>query len=163
MFSAGDGSATLDRIAQEAGVGIATLYRHFPSREALATAVYDDVLSREIQPIIDEFDHTHASRDLLLRLGERLLAVLDRERGLTASIATIAHATRAFLERNRTSIGRAVRRAQEVGELRRDISAMDIQNLITMIVAAFGTSPTDPLGRRSLILLLDALDPARAH
>ncbi|MGW4242401.1 TetR/AcrR family transcriptional regulator, partial [Nocardia sp. NPDC004722] len=44
--TAGD-TVTLESIAQQAGVGIGTLYRHFPNREALAEAVYaaelDDV------------------------------------------------------------------------------------------------------------------------
>src|SRR3954453_1822159 len=38
--------ATLEAIAKDAGVGIGTLYRHFPSREALVEAVYRDGLGR---------------------------------------------------------------------------------------------------------------------
>lgn len=59
VFAAGDGSGTLNRIAKEAGVGIATLYRHFPNRETLAMAVYQQVFIRDIQPIFEEFERTN--------------------------------------------------------------------------------------------------------
>jgi AcrR family transcriptional regulator len=40
VFSAGGPDASLEAVAREAGVGIGTLYRHFPTREALYEAVY---------------------------------------------------------------------------------------------------------------------------
>jgi AcrR family transcriptional regulator len=42
VLGAGEGSS--EQIAAEAGVGIATLYRHFPNREALVRALLDDIL-----------------------------------------------------------------------------------------------------------------------
>lgn len=163
VFSLGDGSGTLNRIAKEAGVGIATLYRHFPNREALALAVYDEVFAAEVQPIFDEFEKTDAPRDVLLELGERLLAVLDRERGLVRSLANLAEATRELMGRNTDAIEQAVRRAQAVGTLRADITPEDIPNLMTMIAAGFGPIPVGPHRRSYLCLLLDSLNPAQAH
>src|SRR5260370_4468645 len=49
VFSAGGPEASLEAVAQTAGVGIGTLYRHFPTREALFEAVY----RREVQQIAD--------------------------------------------------------------------------------------------------------------
>src|SRR5438876_11725942 len=40
VFSAGGSDASLEAVAKRAGVGIGTLYRHFPTREALFEAVY---------------------------------------------------------------------------------------------------------------------------
>ena len=40
VFSAGGAEASLEAVARAAGVGIGTLYRHFPTREALFEAVY---------------------------------------------------------------------------------------------------------------------------
>ena len=40
VFSAGGADASLEAVAREAGVGIGTLYRHFPTRESLYEAVY---------------------------------------------------------------------------------------------------------------------------
>src|SRR5689334_7861932 len=40
VFASGDTQASMRAIAREAGVGVATLYRHFPTRESLVDAVY---------------------------------------------------------------------------------------------------------------------------
>ena len=47
VFSAGGPDASLEAVARQAGVGIGTLYRHFPTREALFEAVY----RREVQQL----------------------------------------------------------------------------------------------------------------
>src|ERR1700680_2331884 len=49
VFSAGGPDASLEAVATRAGVGIGTLYRHFPTREALFEAVY----RREVQQLAD--------------------------------------------------------------------------------------------------------------
>src|ERR1700731_1392926 len=49
VFSAGGAEASLEAVARSAGVGIGTLYRHFPTREALFEAVY----RREVQQLAD--------------------------------------------------------------------------------------------------------------
>src|SRR6476659_11418718 len=49
VFSAGGPDASLEAVARRAGVGIGTLYRHFPTREALFEAVY----RREVQQLAD--------------------------------------------------------------------------------------------------------------
>lgn len=163
VFSTGDGTGTLDKIAREAGVGIATLYRHFPNREALATAVYDEIFSNEIQPIFHQFERSDAPRELLLELFERLLAVLDRERGLTRSLADVATATRDLLSRNLHALEEAVVRARRAGNLRSDLQVDDIPQLATMITAGFGTISPGPQRRRYLSMLLDSLNPAKAQ
>ena len=162
-FSLGDGSGPLNRIAKEAGVGIATLYRHFPNRESLALAVYDDVFATEVQPVFAQFARTDAPRDVLLALGERLLGVLDRERGLVRSLSNLAEATRELMGRNAAAIEQTVRRAQAAGTLRADITPEDIPNLMTMIAAGFGSIPSGAHRRRYLSLVLDSLNPAQAH
>ncbi len=161
MFALGDGSGTLSRIAKEAGVGIATLYRHFPSRESLALAVYDEIFSREVQPIIDEFERSSTPRGVLLTLGETLLGILDRERGLVLSLGNLAEATGKLMVRNLAVIERAVHRGQQAGALRRDLTPADIPNLVTMIAAGFGGIPAGPHRRRLLSLLVDSLHPSQ--
>lgn len=163
VFSIGDGSGTLDRIAREAGVGIATLYRHFPNRESLARAVYDQIFVGEIQPLLDELEGTDTPRRVLLDLAERLLAVLDRDRGLARSLGNVAEATRDLMRRNEEAIARAVTRAQAAGHLRPDVVPADIPNLMTMVAAGFGSIPGTSARRRYLNLLLDGLDPAQAQ
>lgn len=163
VFSRGDGSGTLSRIAKEAGVGIATLYRHFPNRDALALAVYDQVFAREIQPMFEALGRSDTPRAVLLDMAERLLSVMDRERGLTLSLGNVAQATRALMERNMVTIRESVERAHAARTLRADIAAEDIPQLMTIITAGFGSVPPGAERRRFLSLVLDSLGPEHAH
>ena len=52
LFSAEGASATLAQVARRAGVGTATLYRHFPNRQALALAVCEASFDTDIEPPI---------------------------------------------------------------------------------------------------------------
>lgn len=164
VFALGDGSGTLGRIAQEAGVGIATVYRHFPNREALAVAVYDDLFTTEITPMLAEFERTDAPREILLDMAERLLDVLDRQRGLTQSLGNISQVTVDLMNRKLDVIAPTITRAQKLGNLRLDIAPADVPNLIAMVTSGLlGTNLDRLLRRRYLSLLLDGLNPDHAQ
>src|SRR6202012_2860643 len=65
VFSAGGPEASLEAVARQAGVGIGTLYRHFPTREALYEAVYRrevDQLVELAAPLGDDSRPTEALR-----------------------------------------------------------------------------------------------------
>lgn len=163
VFAAGDGSGSLSRIAQEAGVGIATLYRHFPTREVLARAVYDRLFATEIEPMLVEFERSDVPRRTLLDLSERLLDMIERQPGVRSSVANLAEATGELLSRNTSRFASAVRRAQAAGNIRDDIEPADVPNILTMAVAAFGGLASDAATRRRyLSLLLDGVNPAQA-
>jgi AcrR family transcriptional regulator len=85
-----DGDASLNSIAQKAGVGPGTLYRHFPNREALVLAVY----RAEIERLVDQ------GSGLLERLGplgalreltEQLAALIRIKRGLGEALSPANH------------------------------------------------------------------------
>lgn len=162
LFASGGGSATLNRIAQEAGVGIATLYRHFPNRQSLARAVYDQLFDEQINPLLERFTRSDTPREVLLDMSERLLLILGREGGLAGSVGDIAEATRELLHRNGDQIEESVRRAQEAGNLRADLRPADIPTLITLVAAGF-SALQDESPRRYISLLLDGLNPAFAQ
>lgn len=163
LFAAEGASATLARIAREAGVGVATLYRHFPNREALARAVYERILTTEIQPLLDEFDKNRPPRSVLLDLAERVADIIQGERGLVAAVGNLTEVTAEFLAQSEEIFGPAVARAQAAGNLRPDIEARDVPYLFAMITTALGAVDLDqPARRRYLSFLLDALNPAKA-
>src|ERR1700750_2107280 len=56
VFSAGGAEASLEAVARRAGVGIGTLYRHLPTREALYEAVY----RREVEQLSELAEHLKA-------------------------------------------------------------------------------------------------------
>ncbi|WP_211283226.1 TetR/AcrR family transcriptional regulator [Propionicimonas paludicola] len=157
------GSTTLNLIAKEAGVGIATLYRHFPNREKLAEAVMERVFVEEVRPLLTEFCASDASRDDLLSVAERLVDLLERERGVVESIGNIASVTSEFLARDE-ELRDTIARAQAAGNLRPDLDPDDVPALLAMVTAVPGLLDTDQgTRRRYLSLLLDGLNPTRAQ
>ena len=164
VFADEDGTGTLNRIAKEARVGIATVYRHFPTREVLARAVYDNLITAEVAPLISEFARSDTPRDVLLDMCENLLDVLDQQRGLVLSLTNLAQITAELLTRDLDPIADAVTRAQRAGNLRPDLTATDIPNLLAMVISGLqGTNLDRTTRRRYLSLLLDGLNPTHAQ
>lgn len=129
VFSAGGPDASLEAVAQTAGVGIGTLYRHFPTREALFEAVY----RREVQQLADlaeelklEATPTEALR-CWLRSNVEFVAT---KRGMSAALAIAMQSTSelsAFsFDRLTRAVGGLLERAVAAGEIRDDISAEDL-------------------------------------
>ncbi|WIV57905.1 TetR/AcrR family transcriptional regulator [Amycolatopsis nalaikhensis] len=162
-FATGDGTRPLAHIAREAGVGIATLYRHFPNRESLACAVYDQIFATEIEPALATFADTGVSRPALLDVAERISDVILREPGLVASIGQLTEVTGELLRRSMETLTPILRAAQQAGNIRPDITPEDIPVLLALATTAFATTNLDRRTRRRyLSLLLDALNPTRS-
>src|SRR3979411_1893897 len=89
VFSAGGADASLEAVARAAGVGIGTLYRHFPTREALFEAVY----RREVQQLADLADALKQEAQPVealrrwLRSNVRFVAT---KKGMSAALALAA-------------------------------------------------------------------------
>lgn len=163
VFATGDGSGPLTRIAHEAGVGIATLYRHFPNRESLACAVYDRIFATEVEPALARFAEDGVSREALLDVVERISDVILEERGLVAAIGRLTDVTGDLLRRSMETLTPILRSAQQAGNIRPDVTPDDIPALLALIATGFGTANLDRAARRRyLSLLLDALNPPRA-
>src|SRR3982074_981923 len=68
VFRAGGPDASLEAVAKRAGVGIGTLYRHFPTREALFEAVY----RREVQQLVELAEQLESAAEPVAALRPRL-------------------------------------------------------------------------------------------
>lgn len=129
VFSAGGPEASLEAVARTAGVGIGTLYRHFPTREALFEAVYRrevDQLSELADELLDEASPVDAIRSWL-RANVELVAT---KKGMLAALALAAHGPQELyaysFDRLTNAIGKLLDRAVEAGEIRADISPEDV-------------------------------------
>lgn len=162
---AAEGAVTLDGIARDAGVGIGTLYRHFPTREALVEAVY-----------AAELDDVTASGPTLLRrlppdaalrawLG-RYAAFVATKRGmadtLRAGWASGRIAMPATRERITAAIATILAAGADAGRLRTDVDPGDVTALL---LGVFLTTAGDDAEQteRLLDLVMDALRPNPAN
>jgi AcrR family transcriptional regulator len=150
-------SATLDDIARRAGVGIATLYRHFPTRQHLLEAVYVDEVQAmarsaadlaELPPweALDTWLHEYVGFAATKRaLAEELLAYIDTD-------AEVFQACRVAV----TGAGdMLLERAQKAGVARPDASFADVGRIVAGIAAIRGTDPEQI--ERMLDIVLDGL------
>lgn len=155
--------ATLKSIASDARVGIATLYRHFPNRDALAAAVFDTIYTDEVGPILSAAtERSDDPKATLLKVAEQLADIMYRERQLISSIADLTAVVTSLLSRSDELFGTYLREAQQVGNLRADLTTEDIPYLLAMTATAITSIELDEAQRRRyLALLLDALNPAQ--
>jgi AcrR family transcriptional regulator len=129
VFSAGGPDASLEAVARRAGVGIGTLYRHFPTREALFEAVYRhevDQLGDLAEALQREADPVEALRRWL-HANVRLVGT---KKGMVAALALATYrpseVQAASYERLRATVGSLLERAVAAGAIRADITPDDL-------------------------------------
>ena len=162
MFAREGASATLSQVAAAAGVSEATLYRHFPNRQALATAVYENVFDTEITPAVLALSESppHAYIDALAQLED----VMSAQRPLLASLDDLASLTTELILRDRELFEDVLMQAQARGNLRTDLTADEVATFVAMITtASVAMNQPKPQRLRYLRLMVDALSPAAAQ
>ncbi|MEV7098809.1 TetR/AcrR family transcriptional regulator [Amycolatopsis sp. NPDC051045] len=161
-FATADGTVALEAVAREAGVGIGTLYRHFPTREALVEAVYaaelDDVTA-SAPALLDELPPEEALRAWM----DRYAAFVATKRGmadvLRASVASGRIATPATRQRLTAAIGAILDAGAKAGTLRADTDPEDVTLLLLgVFLSTSGDQDAERTGRM-LDLILAALRP----
>jgi AcrR family transcriptional regulator len=129
VFSQGGAETSLEAVARHAGVGIGTLYRHFPTREALYEAVY----RREVDQLVELAGHLEGSTAPVeaLRLWMRsVVEFVATKKGMAAALAVAAHGSSDLvaysLDRLTGAEGELLHRAMAAGEIRGDIDPEDL-------------------------------------
>lgn len=164
VFAEAGPDASLNEIARRAGVGPGTLYRHFPTRQALLAAVLRDRVER----LCDQAGELAAGRPPDDALGRWLALFLDHARehqGMAgALLAQDAGALgidchRLILE----AVTGLLERAQRLGTARPDLTPGDLLRLVVGIAlsTAHGEDAEQPA--RLLALVLDAVRKATAQ
>jgi AcrR family transcriptional regulator len=150
--------ASLDDIARNAGVGIGTLYRHFPTRSALIEAL----ISVDIERLVEFADQLVA--DDAPDGVERWLDALARHgityRGLADSLVGAAGESTSLgdlCDRLHSSGSALVRHGQERGWIRPDIEAVDAVDLATAIAWITERDVDDQRRKRMLEIAVDGL------
>jgi AcrR family transcriptional regulator len=129
VFSAGGPDASLEAVAKRAGVGIGTLYRHFPTREALFEAVYRREVE-QLAALAEQLKGDVAPVDALRRWLRSNVEFVATKKGMSAALALAAYKpselTAYSFDRLTKAIGALLDRAAAAGEIRSDISADDV-------------------------------------
>ncbi len=162
QFSRKNSSVTLEDIARRAGVGIGTLYRHFPTREALVDAVYRselDALMADGEGLIGRYSAFQALRMWMDRYADFVATKHAMRETLSSAFTSHAGPLVETRARVRTSIARFLVAGLADGTIRADVDEDDVTiSLAASVLAMKLASDQDQL-RRVLDLLMDGLRP----
>jgi AcrR family transcriptional regulator len=134
VFSAGGADASLEAVARRAGVGIGTLYRHFPTREALFEAVYRHEV-QQLSELADQLKDEAAPVEALRRWLRSGVEFVATKKGMAAALALVVAGSSELhahsFEQLTKATGILLDRAVAAGEIRSDIQP---ENLVRALV-----------------------------
>lgn len=161
VFAEQGTGASLEEVARRAEVGIGTLYRHFPTRDALLEALLGEGFT-SLRERAEALRESAAPQQALAEWLSHFAAGSATYRGLPASVLTTLRQEGSALYDSchgmRAAGAWLVVRAQEEGELRTDVDPMDVLALAGAVAWVAEQIPDDPrLPNRLLGLVMDAL------
>jgi AcrR family transcriptional regulator len=152
------GTTSLNEIAKRAGVGPGTLYRHFPTREALILAVY----RRDVQRLVDSVDdllRTHAPLDAFRVWFQTLADYIRVKHGLGEALhsAAVQDAINETYAPVVTAVGRLIDACAADGSLRSDVDPADVLLLMGFLWRAADGPEGKNQARRIMNLVVEGL------
>ena len=160
-FAENGADAPLEDIARRAGVGIGTLYRHFPTRTDLQAGVFRsqvDAVCATADELIGNVSPEQAFAGSVRAIAGYLITKRGLARALIDSLGKDSELISACSLRMRDTLDRLLAHAQQAGVLRPDVTAHDVLRLVHGIVMATETAPQDT--DRLLGMMLDGLRAA---
>ena len=154
----GADDVSLEEIARRAGVGIGTLYRHFPTRPALLEAVYRDQVEA-LGALAGKLLAAESPSAALAQWVQALVEFSATKRGLTRELM----ADSPFLPVCKTVIGESsnalIERAKQAGVVRADVTGSDLYRMAhgLVVAAEFGKDDATLLDRMVSIVLAGLL------
>ena len=159
-FSQGGPEVPLETIAKEAGVGIGTLYRHFPTREALVDAAYRSELAKLCDSAADLLDSSPPDRALRSWM-DHFIDYMATKQGMAEALrAVIASGGNPFSEsrvRLVSAISQLLAAGAAAGTLGSDVDPEDVLAGLSGIALSSGEPAHRDRAGRLLDLLLDGL------
>jgi AcrR family transcriptional regulator len=163
VFGKGGESASTEEVARLAGVGIATVFRHFPTKAALLEAV---LVARfdELRQQAEELSRADAPGPAFFSFFTYMVTDAPKKIAIAEALSDAGGeleggASRASNELRR-SVGTLLRRAQEVGAVRDDVELPELYALLIGASRAAATGRLDEeVQARSLAIIFDGLAP----
>jgi AcrR family transcriptional regulator len=159
-FNAAGPDVSLDEIARRAGVGIGTLYRHFPTRDAIVEAVY----RREVQQLADSAMRLLGSLSPGQALHEWMRLFVDyiaTKKVIASALGSIAGGVSELYASSGARITGAmsllVERARESRDIRPDVDPADLLRALVGFTYGNGGPGWEASARRLIDILMDGL------
>lgn len=163
VFPASGVSTPVEEVARRAGVGIGTVYRHFPTKEAL----FEAILVRRIERLTGEAGALSSTTDAGAAFFELFTRIVEDAAGrkafadaLSRAGVDVKAATSAAGQELLGVLGALLARAQQAGTVRRDV---DLDQVVALLVGACLAAEHGNLDRglraRALAIVFDGLRP----
>ncbi len=153
----------LDDIAKQAGVGVGTLYRHFPTRDALVEAVYRAEIER-LAAAAARLSLAHAPLEALREWMRLFVDYIGTKNliapALNAMVGGPSQLYATSRELVKAAIDSLVRRAVESGDIRPDLEPLDLLRALAGVANLSASPDWEASARRLVDILLLGSKPA---
>jgi AcrR family transcriptional regulator len=160
VFARSETEPSMRALAREAGVGIATLYRHFPTREALVDAVYHDQV-RRLTTGATELVAGHPPAEALRRWMDLFAEWMATKNGMLSTLVAMIDADQIAHRETRDELLAAIdvilRAGVAAADVRADVSAEDVAAGLIGLLSVTGPPSVNPQAVRLLDLFSDGL------
>ena len=160
IFSAGGPQASLEAVARKAGVGIGTLYRHFPTRDALFEAVYRHEVDL-LGDLAERLARDEAPVEALKTWLQANVRLVATKKGMIEALQLAAHGSSELKAYSYDRMIGAIRllldRAVKAGEVRGDVPPEDLLRTLVGIYYSQGTGDWQPTALRMVDVFVDGL------
>jgi AcrR family transcriptional regulator len=156
--------ASLDDIAKQAAIGAGTLYRHFPTRDALIEAVYRsevEKLAASARKLAETMPPIDALRAWMLLLIDYIAAkhiIAPALNSIVGGPSRLYEGSRSLIQ---GAIDELVRRAKKNGDLRKDLDGSDLLRALVGVSHVGSGRDWQPSARRLVEILIAGSCPAR--
>lgn len=162
-FAENGADAPLEDIARRAGVGIGTLYRHFPTRLDLQAAAFRNqvsVLCGQAENLLDEGPRGHAFLTWIKALAAYMTTKRGLSKALMEALGKDSEVMSSCWAAMRDTTERTLAEAQQEGLIRSDVAPIDVMRLVHGVVSSTEHAPDQTT--RLLSIMLDGLHPQAA-
>ncbi|MET0426527.1 MAG: TetR/AcrR family transcriptional regulator [Actinoplanes sp.] len=160
VFASGQKTISLDAIAKRAGIGSATLYRHFPTREDLVEEVYRDQI-RPLREAATALLTDGPTANALLTWMKYFAAWASERRGISEALVAMSSTGRfgtgPVCDEVQQILALLLEAGSQAGELRSDLDPTDVAGLLVGAISATGAAGQPPRLEKMLSILMDGL------
>ena len=150
--------ASLDEVAKRAGVGPGTLYRHFPTRDALLDAIMQSWVLRVTEATEKALAHEGSPRDLLLAWFEEYVRLISVHKGgpakITGAMGDDGSPIRTKCQVLQAAGGRVLDQLRAEDAVRDDVTPLQVARLVGGVATVADQSDLDPAAVRPMLEVL---------